>query len=564
MRISNVEIKAIRRFSHLVIRDLPDTAKLIFLCGPNGSGKSSLFDSLRHFFLQHTIGVGQQEYLAKKMTEAAALALFPQTMMRGPGGALYPMSTPRSASVAVNFHTFPGSPKPPMMPGPNGQMIPMPIPPQITPDSFYFRSAHRNEAEFATSSIGGHPQPGPQVDMAGPRTIDNDAAVSRNYQRLVSNSVGALWGTDHGATTFDQYRAEKIGQIAIALASLFPGLQFTGVGAPLQNGTFKFNKGVSEDFPYRDLSSGEKAAFDLLLDVFARQTQLADAVMCIDEPEAHLNARVHGDLLSTLFNNVSDQSQLWVASHSVGMMRRARDLALAHPGEVIFLDFENQDFDGVATLSPVSPDRDLWKRALRIALDDIGDLVAPEHIIICEGESGNRSLDADCLGTIFAHTHPETQFVPGGSGSEVSNDKRGYAYLVSKLTPGAVVTRLTDRDDMSEEEIIAALPVRTLNRRNIESYLFSDEVLQLICEKQVPGSWALLHPAIQKALDDAALRFPPDDRKPAANDIAAILRGGLRLHGRGSSAAVLAKELLCKAIVPGTTAYTELERSIFS
>ena len=563
MRLSGVEIKAIRRFSHLTIKDIPATAKLVFLCGPNGSGKSSLFDGLRHFFLQHTHGIGGQDYLLKKLSESAAATLFPVQMMQGPDGVQHPMPNPRSSTVTVGFHPDPGASPPHMMPGPNGQMVPMQMGPQLTPDSFYFRSAHRNEAEFVTMAIGGPSLAGQNAEMAGPRTIDNDAAVSRNYQRLVSNSVVALWGTGSGDTTFDQYRAEKIGQIAGALSSMFPDLTFTGVGSPLQNGTFTFNKGVSLDFPYRDLSSGEKAAFDLLLDVFARQTQLANTVMCIDEPEAHLNVRVHGDLLSVLFNNIADRSQLWIASHSVGMMRRARDLALAKPGEIIFLDFENQDFDEAVTLRPVEPDRELWKRALKIALDDIGDLVAPEHIVICEGEDTDKSLDAKCYGSIFAHTHPETQFVPGGSESEISNDKRGYAYLVNKLTPGAKVTRLTDRDDKSEAEIMAALPVRTLSRRNVESYIFSDEILERFAEARIPGSWANIQHQIADVLATTAAKYPGDDRKPAANDIALILRKSLGLHGKGSSYSVLAREMICHEVVPGTQTYADLERSIF-
>ncbi|PZU08520.1 MAG: hypothetical protein DI605_11120 [Sphingomonas sp.] len=547
-----------------MISDLPSSAKLIFLCGPNGSGKSSLFDGMRSFFLRSngTGHVPNDDYLMKIMTNELASEIFPSQTMPGPNGQTIAMPSPRSSYSAIQFHSSGEA----AVSGPNSSTSIRPanlMPGQLHPNSFYFRSAHRNEAEFSMSSIGGQPR-NMRPDMEGLRAIDNDAAVSRNYARLVTNSVEDLWTKGQGATTFDEYRTKTIGKVSGHLERLFPGLLFTGIGNPLNNGTFKFDKGGSSDFPYRDLSSGEKAAFDLLLDVFSRQNALVDTVMCIDEPEAHLNARVHGDLLNALFEGVSEKSQLWLASHSIGMMRRARDLSFAYPGSVVFLDFEGHDFDKAVTLGPVSPDRDLWKRALKVALDDIGDLVAPEHIVVCEGEDSAKSLDAECYGKIFGRTHPEAQFVPGGANSEIATDRRGYAYLVGRLTPGAIVTRLVDRDDKSASEVIELLPIKTLHRRNIESYLFADDVLERFAESVEANSWQRIKPLIDQALADAVGRGnPPDDRKPAAPAIYNVLRRELELVGMGSTANALAKERLVHLITPDSEGYKELEAAIF-
>ena len=563
MRISIIELQATRRFSKLTIADLPVSAKLIFLCGPNGSGKSSLFDGMRSFFLRNS-GTGHapdDSYLLKFMTDELAAEIFPSHSMQGPDGQTITMPTPRNSSSTIDFHPLSSAPL-----SRHGGILgssPLHIQAKFTPSSFYFRSAHRNEAEFLTSSIGGGPQ-NFRPDMAGLRAIDNDAAVSRNYQRLVTNSIDDLWSGGKNSTTFEEYRVGTIGKIARGLESLFPGLEFTGIGNPLSSGTFKFKKGLSKDFPYRDLSSGEKAAFDLLLDVFSRQSDLSDTVMCIDEPEAHLNARVHGDLLGILFDAVAEDSQLWIASHSIGMMRRARDLALRHPGEVVFIDFEGHDFDRPVRLTPVPPDRDLWIRALKVALDDLGDLVAPEHVVVCEGEVSTKSLDAECYGKIFAHTHPGTQFVPGGANSEVASDRRGYAYLLNRLTPGAKMTRLVDRDDKSPSEIVTMMPVRTIRRRNIEAYLFADANLERFAESTETGSWLRIKAMIDQALSDAVQRGNPiDDRKPAAPAIYDILRRELKLAGVASSASVLAKEKLAHFITPGTAEFSELESAIF-
>ncbi len=60
-----------------------------------------------------------------------------------------------------------------------------------------------------------------------------------------------------------------------------------------------------------------------------------DTVFCIDEPEIHMNTRLQGKLLEELFKLLPDNCQLWIATHSIGMMRRARDLQEANPGEVL-------------------------------------------------------------------------------------------------------------------------------------------------------------------------------------------------------------------------------------
>jgi hypothetical protein len=47
------------------------------------------------------------------------------------------------------------------------------------------------------------------------------------------------------------------------------------LGYPLSAGTFRFDKGDSHAFLYTNLSGGEKAAFDLLLDILIKRKEFA-------------------------------------------------------------------------------------------------------------------------------------------------------------------------------------------------------------------------------------------------------------------------------------------------
>ena len=133
---------------------------------------------------------------------------------------------------------------------------------------------------------------------------------------------------------------------------VFADLTLTGIGEdPLNNGSFFFEKGVVKDFHYKNLSAGEKSAFDLILDLIIKSTAFSDAVYCIDEPEAHMHTHLQSLLLKEIYDLVPNDSQLWVATHSLGMLRRAQQLEKENPGTVVFLDFDGRDFPSLIQIS---------------------------------------------------------------------------------------------------------------------------------------------------------------------------------------------------------------------
>ena len=234
---------------------------------------------------------------------------------------------------------------------------------------------------------------------------------------------------------------------------MFPELELNSLGNPLEDGTFRFTKGTSRGFSFKNLSGGEKAVFDLILDLVIAKRAYDNTIFCIDEPEAHINPKLQAKLLSVLYQIVPENCQLMLATHSIGMMRRAGEIEAENPGSVVFLDFD-LEFDTPQIIQPITkPDRTFWHRAYEVAVGDLAALVAPSRVVICEGypKTGNpvqnHSHDARCYERIFESEFPETRFVSMGNAHEIMGDKRGLAEALRLLIGGLEVVRLIDRDD---------------------------------------------------------------------------------------------------------------------
>src|SRR6266704_3555270 len=71
MRVASLTLKNFKRFSNLLVRDIPQSAKLVVVVGPNGCGKSSLLDAFLHWY-RSRVGFGinsDQQYYRKHQEE---------------------------------------------------------------------------------------------------------------------------------------------------------------------------------------------------------------------------------------------------------------------------------------------------------------------------------------------------------------------------------------------------------------------------------------------------------------------------------------------------------------
>lgn len=335
---------------------------------------------------------------------------------------------------------------------------------------------------------------------------------------------------------------------------LFPDLILNSLGNPLADRTFTFDKGISRNFHYKNLSGGEKSAFDLLLDIFVKKEEYNDTVFCIDEPEAHMNPRLQGRLLGELFRLMTGNSQLWIATHGVGMMREALSLYEKHNDQVVFLDFSDRDFDQSQVIRPTNPSRKFWEQTHQIVLDDLAALVAPDQIILCESTHGSQGFDAECYNQIFYEKYPSTKFVSAGGKRDLQN----YIAVLKAITNGAKVVGLRDRDDATEQEVarIEEKGIKVLQRGTIETYLLSDDVLTALCHNYT------LDNCEEKAAELIRLR---DENLPIKRAVHPI-REKVKAWGGGEVGETrdgFLRDICASLIKPGMHTYSELEQTIF-
>ena len=527
MRIKNVQLNDYKRFTELSIIEVPETARLVVLVGPNGSGKSSVFDS---FLLKAKAAVanyqlgGATEQYYEKVAHARTMHEIAQR-------------------VQIDFH------------GPGGVDL---------KTAFQVRSAYRNEADFTINQLQAATQ-----EEAGPRLariIDLDSAVSDNYAKVAWKGMQDLFHSASPEVTIGAYRKSALGDLHAAMRSLFsdPALLLQDFGA-MKSGAFRFAKGSVGDFHYKNLSGGEKAAFDILLDIFVKRDEVGEAVYCIDEPELHVATGVQGQLIAAILNLLPESAQLWIATHSIGIVREAYRLQQEQPGTVAFLDFSDRNFDVSVTIEPSVTNRAFWAKIYRIALDDLASLVAPRRIVLCEGSADKhlRGFDADCYNRLFAHEFPETLFVSRGGAGQVVHAEHLMAIL-KVVAEGTEVCRLIDRDDMTDEGRDCKIRegIRVLRRRELEEYLYDADVLRTFMEAS--GCEEAVVAEVLDARDTAMSRQTNPARvKGVSRNLLGTIRNATGLPNLGNNREEFALQFLVSALQETPSVFGELREDVF-
>jgi predicted ATPase len=548
VRIQSIQLANFKRFKKLKIDGLKSNHRIVFLLGPNGCGKSSLLEAFNCCRAAATDVYGfDQCFHVRKDEDNIEIEKLAQDNKARWGQVLQ--------GINIRFHS---------MPDPNWLS-----PSGWEQNAFILRGAHRNVSDHRSTQLMSREQ------------LDNtktSASVLRrsgspleiNYQRLLHHQQRVLANPD--VKPDDEVGQEALRPFRIlqkSVGRVFPGVELVGLGDPMANGTFVFRRDGGPKYRFSVLSAGEESVFELLLDIVVNRESVKETVYCIDEPEIHTHSALQSRLMDELCNVVPPNWQLWIATHSAGMVRWAMSKLASDPDSVAFLDLDQQR-DAIWEIQPVKPTKSFWSRQFAVAVGDLAELIVPDELILCEGDKNKSTgFDAAALQRIFGDSHPKSAFVSAGGGSEVKSTGAALLIIKEKVAPAMSVRRLYDRDDRTDEEVSSVRQSidSVLRRRELENYLFDFEILErLVAKHGKDGDWQEIKLEIQdelRSLTASPRNKSPDDVKSAAPRIHLILKRKLQIEQAGSNYEAFALTHLIPLIDSSTNVFRELESEIW-
>lgn len=447
MKIISLEIKNFKRFTDLKVNLGTSKPRLVVLVGPNGSGKSSVFDGFEQIGGRPKLGHSEdQVYLRKNQNE----------------------------EWHVNIETD------------IGIFTKGNVPPK---NHFYLRSSYRYDPEFQVNSF----QKKDDVidDSIRPKKmIELDKRVQDNYERLVGATMSAVYSGEKDKLKVAQLREELIGEIRKRMKRVFKDLILEGTGDPFIDGTFFFTKGKSKHFPYKNLSSGEKGAFDILLDLIIKTKGFNNTIIAIDEPELHMHSGLQRALLKEIYDLMPSECQLWVATHSIGFIRGSVELLRSHPTDIAILDFTGTDFDKIQVVKPIVLTSQKIREIFNVAIDDLSAMVVPSKIVICEGSlnapnnSTKKEFDTKIYNTIFSSE--DVLFISGDNKATAQKSAELLLKIVTQSGSVRGISSVVDRDLLSQLKIDGFKKSKPsqkfLSRKTIENFLLDSEIIDKYCD----------------------------------------------------------------------------------
>ena len=457
MRLASLTLDNFKRFTHLEISDVPETAKLVLLVGSNGSGKSSVFDAFNLLSGDDLTRPPNFSYDRKNQTNPFQVEA---TTHRGTRMFAVGPGTSYASGERPRFYGRSSLRVVPRIERVLGLSVDQQIALNADRPEFFSHEDRRffaDVAQFTKEIDKSLREPtfrGEQADTV---------AIFRRFIEPFNRSLRRIFG-DSAATTIQIKNFDN--------------------SDPQQPIRLFFTKGGST-VSFDLLSHGEKQIVILLMNFAVRRERYEDAIFFIDEMDLHLNTALQRNVLQEVVEQwIPENAQLWTATHALGFIEYADESEHA-----AIIDFDDLDFDLPQRLAP-APRRHLDVFEIAVPRDSLSRLFSGRKVIACEGK--------DCAFYNAACDDNSRLFIPAGNAEGV--------FTMVQATPGLWGVR--DRDFLlaSEiEELRRLFPnYRVLPYYSIENLLYHPDN---IASLNVPGYNAQRwREAIRTAKDAAKFR----------------------------------------------------------
>ena len=417
-----------KRFSDLLIDNIPSQSKLVLLIGSNGSGKSSLFDAFGFVDASIKQDVGHNEefwnYFRKKSDETVSVNI----------------RLDNDLDFTLTDRNF-------------GK-------PELFPTSFYGRTSFRQIPRLTRTALGQGGAFDLQKDSDRPKFfIERDSRFENDVEKITETILKDFFRSKQSN---EQIRENYIDPINDSLKRIFGDgngtkLQLIEIIPPLEGkvAQITFRKGGSE-LHYNYLSAGEKEVFNLLINLLSRGAHYQDTIYFFDEIDLHLNTKLQFKLLEEVTENwIPENCQLWTASHSLGFIEYAKQTENAS-----IIDFDDLDFDLPAILSPEPKDNpDIYEIA--VGKEFLPSLFQHMDIYFVENKDRDYYASIGLEKTVF-----------------VSDNNRNNVYHKVRTTNHRGIV---DRDFLSDDDIVKIRQhyprLFVLDYYSIENYLYHPDNL---------------------------------------------------------------------------------------
>jgi len=356
MKIAKIAIRNFKRFTNLIISEIPDSSKLILVIGSNGSGKSSLFDAF--------------DWLSKGMYK-------PMPYQRDESENYYRKNTEENSFASIELSDGSAIEKEEQNIYKGSDLV----------QKFIGRSSIRIVPHISNNA---NPANIASDDDSPTTYIENDTRFINDvflYIQQINNALREPIFSGRQADTLKIFK-DFIDPLNKSLLNIFGGDEKTTIqiaefqdATPNTTAKLIFKKGESK-INYDLLSHGEKQVVILLINFIVRYELYKDSIIFIDEMDCHLNTTLQSNLLNEIVNRwIPDDSQLWTASHALGFI----DYAKASETTSI-IDFDLLNFDIKQEIIPLAKDNmDVYEIA--IPKSTIASILKGYKLVVVENKN---------------------------------------------------------------------------------------------------------------------------------------------------------------------------------